>query len=86
MSNYEGYYVRATVVKRKSTGVYEKVYILRDMSIGCRVVGVFDADYKVDRYWDNVYIPSKRAELQTGAEDIYDISIADLPIHYDGGI
>ena len=84
--DFNGFFVRTITAKRTSTGVYEKLYILRDMTIGQRIVGIFDEDYKVTRFWDKVYIPSKRQELQDNIGKGYDLDIDKITVYYEANL
>lgn len=85
-NDFEGFFLRAIVGKRKITGTYEKLYVLRDLSIGQRIVGIFDEDYKATRYWDNEYIPSKRCKIQENPGDHYELDLDKLTVFYEGDV
>ena len=78
--DFKGFFVRTIVAKRQETGVFEKLYVLRDLTIGQRIIGIFDEDYKVTRFWDNTYIPSKRRELQDNIGKGYEIDLDKIPV------
>jgi hypothetical protein len=67
-SDFDGMNYKMVEKKEKCSGMYQLVYELRD---GNKLIGYFEDEYKVERFWRAKYIPSKRTEVEKW-EDIWE--------------